>query len=317
MMKGKNAPVLSVCVVSYNHEKYIKECMDSILAQKIDFEAEILVGNDCSTDRTAEILDKEYGNKITVINRKENMGLCANMRDLFLRAKGKYIFFFSGDDFLYRDDVFEKQVDFLEKNPRYFSVSARNYNYLPGLNIWKEKFVKCGAYSIVDFLRSADLPCMEGTMRNYFSSDQKNNQFLISGAKNNEEIKLWVYCLDKGEMYIIDECMYVYRYRSGERESNYNSTKTYEEMVHDYCTDLKIVEAVYGDKYNFLPLKLLILNRCCIRSSDNIKRLLHYLKSLGVRNAIQLLGYKIYLKFHHYQMPAKWLTEKYLIKDRG
>lgn len=120
MMKGKSTPVLSVCVVSYNHEKYIKECMDSILAQKIDFEAEILVGNDCSTDRTAEILDKEYGNKITVINRKENMGLCANMRDLFLRAKGKYIFFFSGDDFLYRDDVFERQVDFFGKKSTIF-----------------------------------------------------------------------------------------------------------------------------------------------------------------------------------------------------
>ena len=52
-MKGKDAPVLSVCVVSYNHEKYIKECMDSILGQKVDFEVEILVGNDCSTDRTA------------------------------------------------------------------------------------------------------------------------------------------------------------------------------------------------------------------------------------------------------------------------
>ena len=47
-MKGKSTPVLSVCVVSYNHEKYIKECMDSILAQKIDFEAEILVGRSYS-----------------------------------------------------------------------------------------------------------------------------------------------------------------------------------------------------------------------------------------------------------------------------
>lgn len=55
---------------------------------------EILVGNDCSTDCTAQVLEKEYGNKIRVINRTENLGLCGNMRDLLLRASGKYVFVF-------------------------------------------------------------------------------------------------------------------------------------------------------------------------------------------------------------------------------
>ena len=56
-MNKLGSPVLSVCVVSYKKKKYIRQCMDSILSQETDFEIEVLVGNDCSTDRTAEILE--------------------------------------------------------------------------------------------------------------------------------------------------------------------------------------------------------------------------------------------------------------------
>ena len=53
---GKEQIILSVCIVTYNHEKYIKQCIDSILQQKVEFPIEILIGNDCSTDNTACIL---------------------------------------------------------------------------------------------------------------------------------------------------------------------------------------------------------------------------------------------------------------------
>lgn len=52
--------MLSVCVVSYNHEKYIEECLDHILSQKTDFKMEILFGDDCSTDNTLQIVRQKY-----------------------------------------------------------------------------------------------------------------------------------------------------------------------------------------------------------------------------------------------------------------
>ena len=76
--------MLSVCVVSYNHEKYIEECLDHLLAQETDFVIEILVGDDCSTDNTLQIVEKKYGNIVTIVERRENMGLCRNMYDLSL-----------------------------------------------------------------------------------------------------------------------------------------------------------------------------------------------------------------------------------------
>lgn len=314
-MNKLSSPVLSVCVVSYNHEKYIRQCMDSILSQETDFEIEVLVGNDCSTDRTAEILEQEYGDRVTVINRKENLGLCGNIRDLFLRARGKYVFLFSGDDFLYVKDMFAKQVAFLEEHPEYFSVSARNYNYIQEENKYIESKVRCGEYTMDDFLTDGKIPCIQGTMRNIFKEDQKNSVFLTWGARNNEEIKLWVYILDKGKKYILDECMHVYRSVNKEDADNYCSRHGYLELFKDYYGDIKIVESEWGRKYNFKPLRLLIINKYLLLVGKNVKDTFRLLINLSLDDLIGLFCYKVYLKLHHYQNPLKWKEHTYLVKE--
>ena len=65
--------MLSICIVTYNHERYIEECIQSIFEQNMDFEYEILIGDDCSKDGTIEIL-KKYENKVSVIERQKNIG---------------------------------------------------------------------------------------------------------------------------------------------------------------------------------------------------------------------------------------------------
>ena len=81
----------------YNHKSYIEECIESILNQKVRFKYEIIVGNDCSTDGIEDILAK-YEECAKIINRQHNLGLCANMYDLCLQAKGRYVINISGDD---------------------------------------------------------------------------------------------------------------------------------------------------------------------------------------------------------------------------
>lgn len=315
-MSIQELPTLSVCVVSYNHEKYIKECIDSILAQEVDFEMEILVGNDCSTDQTATILEREYGDRITTINRKENLGLCGNIRDLLLRAKGKYVFLFAGDDYLYVRDMLARQVSFLEENQDYFSVSARNYAFFQEENRYTESRIKVGTYSMIDFLTDGGIPCIQGTMRNIFNEDRENNKFLAWGARNNEEIKLWTYVLDKGKKYIMDECMHVYRVVQKKGADNYCSRMTYLDLFSDYYCDLKIVESFYGKKYNFMPLRLLITNKYLLIVGKNLKDAFSLLAKLSGKDLFNLLCYKIYLKCHHYQKPEKWKKESYLLKRK-
>lgn len=307
--------MLSFCLVTYNHEKYILECLESIFKQKVNFKMEILVGNDCSQDATAQLIKDNYGDRVNLIDRKENLGLCKNLYDLFLRAKGKYVYMFSGDDYIKDEYMLQKQVDFLEKHPEYFSVSARNLNYNQAKDSFSESGIDFGDYTIVDFFVDGKIPCIYGTMRNVFAMDQAKNYFLPLGAKNNEEVKMWLYTMDQGKKYIFEDYMTVYRFVNQKGASNYFSNMTYLKLFTDYYQDILMLEPIYGKKYNLKPYKLITMNKYCNLMSDSIKSFLTFMRTLKLRDAISLITYKLYLKTHRYQIPAKWHTEEYIVKQ--
>ena len=119
---------VSVLCLTYNHENYIADALSSFIQQKTNFKYEILVNDDCSTDRTTEIV-KEYALKypdiIKPIFHEENQyskGV-SPIRDILIPgAKGKYIAICEGDDYWCDDKKLQKQVDLKEKNP---SASVR------------------------------------------------------------------------------------------------------------------------------------------------------------------------------------------------
>lgn len=307
--------MLSFCLVTYNHEKYILECLESIFKQKVNFKMEILVGNDCSQDATAQLIKDNYGDRVNLIDRKENLGLCKNLYDLFLRAKGRYVYMFSGDDYIKDEYMLQKQVDFLEEHPEYFSASARNLNYNQAKDSFSESGIDFGDYTIVDFFMDGKIPCIYGTMRNIFAKDQANNYFLPLGAKNNEEVKMWLYTMDQGKKYIFEDYMTVYRFVNQKGASNYFSNMTYLKLFTDYYQDILMLEPVYGKKYNLKPYKLITMNKYCNLMSDSIKSFFTFMRTLKLGDAISLIAYKLYLKTHHYQVPAKWYTEEYIVKQ--
>ena len=106
--------MLSVCVVSYNHYEYIEQALDSILEQKINFPVEVIVADDASTDGTAELVEKKYGDRVRLIKKKKNVGLSRNLYECMTAAKGKYVYTHAGDDWLKNNDMFQRHVDFLE-----------------------------------------------------------------------------------------------------------------------------------------------------------------------------------------------------------
>ena len=307
--------MLSSCLVTYNHEKYILECLESIFKQKVNFKMEILVGNDCSQDATAQLIKDNYGDRVNLIDRKENLGLCKNLYDLFLRAKGRYVYMFSGDDYIKDEYMLQRQVDFLEEHPEYFSASARNLNYNQAKDSFSESGIDFGDYTIVDFFMDGKIPCIYGTMRNVFAKDQANNYFLPLGAKNNEEVKMWLYTMDQGKKYIFEDYMTVYRFVNQKGASNYFSNMTYLKLFTDYYQDILMLEPVYGKKYNLKPYKLITMNKYCNLMSDSIKSFFTFMRTLKLGDAISLIAYKLYLKTHHYQVPAKWYTEEYIVKQ--
>jgi glycosyltransferase involved in cell wall biosynthesis len=115
---------VSVCVVTFNHEKFVAQMLDSLLMQQTNFPFEIIVGDDCSKDNTTAIL-KEYQSrfpeKIRLLLHEKNMGLNGkyNALSTFAVAKGEYTAQFDGDDYLISPHKLQKQVDQLDANPHY------------------------------------------------------------------------------------------------------------------------------------------------------------------------------------------------------
>lgn len=108
---------MSVCVISYNQEKYIRECLQSILDQKTNFDFELIIGDDYSTDSTPKIIQEfvdKYPGRIVSILNKTKIGGTRNYIETHKNATGQYVAHVDGDDIVFPGKL-QFQADFLDK----------------------------------------------------------------------------------------------------------------------------------------------------------------------------------------------------------
>lgn len=118
--------LVSIIVPTYNHEKYIRQALDSILMQEVTFPYEILIGDDSSTDSTPSILKcyhAKYPDIIRLTLHHINIGATQNAYQLLTSAKGKYLATLEGDDFWTDPCKLQKQIDFLEQHLEYIGCT--------------------------------------------------------------------------------------------------------------------------------------------------------------------------------------------------
>jgi glycosyltransferase involved in cell wall biosynthesis len=107
-------------MITYNHEKFIAQAIDSILMQKVNFDYEVIIGEDYSTDRTREIVidfRKRYPDKIRLLLNEKNVGGRKNFIQILKASRGDYIAILEGDDYWTSPNKLQKQVDFLDSHP--------------------------------------------------------------------------------------------------------------------------------------------------------------------------------------------------------
>lgn len=117
-MKDCSGVKVSVCVITYNHQEYIGECLRSILNQRLDYEFEVIVADDCSSDNTRFIIDefaKAYPGLVKRIYHKKNIGICANYYSAHSAALGEYVAHCDGDDYWYSGKL-KSQVNILDND---------------------------------------------------------------------------------------------------------------------------------------------------------------------------------------------------------
>jgi glycosyltransferase involved in cell wall biosynthesis len=111
---------LSVAMITYNQERYIGQAIESVLAQSVNFDYEIVIGEDCSTDSTREIVmnfARGYPNCIVPLVRDHNLGGPRNLDATLASCRGQYVALLEGDDYWTSVDKLQKQVDFLDAHP--------------------------------------------------------------------------------------------------------------------------------------------------------------------------------------------------------
>jgi glycosyltransferase involved in cell wall biosynthesis len=110
---------ISILILAYNHENYICEAIDSILMQKHEFEMEVIVLDDASSDRTFELVSSKAraNREIQLIRNDENLGITKNYQKGFGICGGKYVFVLEGDDYWTDALKIKRQVEFLEQQP--------------------------------------------------------------------------------------------------------------------------------------------------------------------------------------------------------
>lgn len=278
--------MLSICVPTYNHEKYIEKALKSILMQKTKYSYEVLIGDDLSKDRTRNILreyEKKNPNTFYVYYREHNMNnQCPNNGlDLLLRAKGKYVIMLEGDDFWTDETKIERQINFLEEHSEYLAI-AHNCIVVGGDSLPNgEKYPECQEleYTIKHFM-SDILPGQLATVmyRNFYLDKSLDISLISKGLWPGDRL-LYFFLITNGRIYCEQHIMSAYRHitdsgtsYSANYQYNYKKSCEYylEILKYSYkindCNVIKCAEIlfvsclIYGYKIRQCNKKELLQN---------------------------------------------------------
>ena len=129
-------PLVSVRLVTYNHEPYIRKCLESVVGQKTDFEYEVVIGEDCSQDKTRDIcfeFQKRYPEKVRVLWADVNVyDRGGNQARTAYRCRGDYIAYLEGDDYWTDNRKLQKQISLMQNANAVCCVANFYTRYLDG-----------------------------------------------------------------------------------------------------------------------------------------------------------------------------------------
>ncbi len=126
--ESAHLPVISVCMITYNHGPFIARAIEGVMEQDSPYTFELVIGEDCSTDNTRQICleyERLHPGIIRVLESSANLGITGNFTRTLAACRGRYIALCEGDDFWTSSSKLHSQVSFLEKNPEYGMVSGR------------------------------------------------------------------------------------------------------------------------------------------------------------------------------------------------
>jgi len=272
-----NNTLVSVCCITYNHEKYIRDTIEGFLMQKTNFDFEIIIGEDFSTDETAKIV-MEYANKYPDIIKAEcnahNIGTMPNFFKTIQKATGKYIALCEGDDYWTDPLKLQSQVDFLEKNKDYV-ITAHKHDTLKNEVIYKLDKNLNESLTLQDL--AFDIPFNTLTVM-FKRSALDINEYI--NLKINYAHFLFLYLAQFGKVHYNNTSMAVYRVHTG---GIWSGKTFYDRAMMGISTLGEIIEYFSKNKIVAKRLKHKYIKSCLINffialKTLNVKQSLSFFK---------------------------------------
>ena len=330
-------PLVSVFMLTYNHAPYIAQAIERVLHQERSFPIELVIGEDCSTDGTRDIVlnfQQKYPNVIRVITSEINVGGHKNGERVRKACRGKYIAFCEGDDYWHDPVKLNKQVDYLERHPEcglvysdydvyneIYGEKIRDFNKfrkweIPENPTLSDFFVR---YNRIGGKNMGVRTCTAIVRRNILNQIVESDPFLHqSGHFKMGDAQVWVDIAGKARIHYIPDSMATYRLLD---ESMTRSKDTVKNLQFEIsCAEMFIY---LGNKYN---ISSDIISGYEQNKYDDLLRLSYYTKNANLaeetRKNIKKMNYKKWFLYFgakytaiFYICRALLLLRNVLLKD--
>lgn len=241
-------PLVSVILIAYNQRRYIRQAIESVLAQETSFSYELLIGDDASDDGTSGIVAEyaqAYPDRVRAFIRPENLGAARNAVLLLQQARGEFIASLEGDDYWIDPQKLEKQAAFLRESPGFIGCTSRircvdeNGRAIRGKPEWiRQKRV----FTLADF-DGVHLPGQASSLmrRNIFRQPGHDYSVLTEADTMISDRTAMLIFLLQGDFYCFDQPMSVYRYAPALQGGNLTSRLAGEASI---LRDIQITRAM-------------------------------------------------------------------------
>lgn len=269
--------LISVVILTYNHEQFIEQAMSSVLNQKGNFNLELIVSNDNSKDSTKEKIQNVIQNNITThkilnINHTVNLGIVANLKYALDNCNGDFIAFCDGDDYWTDENKLGMQLSVLNKNEHIQGV-IHDFDILYKNDLTRFSLgYKRNLIQLKDLIRKFNIQASTLLIRRSIFKDSpdwfRNNLF---------DTTIYFYALLKGDFFYINKSMSCYRRHSGNVTSNSNNS-----LISNNFLIMDIIDKETNYRYHKLidhRTKLTVLYPKLISERKVLKKIILFLSA--------------------------------------
>ena len=262
-MENKEGIKVSVTFLAYKHAKYLRQCLDSVLCQKVNFKYEIIIADDCSNDGSAEIL-KEYQDKypdiVIPIIQPKNLGARKNGGTIRPYVRGEYRASGEADDFWTDENRLQKQVDFLDRHPEYIAVGSNYYNVEtdgshPYISMLRWEVNR--TYTLKDFKRLGMVIHGNTMLRRNYEVERNAQYFkLWSAGTTMGDVITRCLLYDRGKIFVMPDVMHAHRMGTLDKTSFFVANQERAiELSYMYCDIVDAVNEYFHGRHDVSILK--------------------------------------------------------------